>query len=204
MDRFGCELLRKRPKSHTANVGKVEHDDPVLDLEIGAHPRIEVRRSSRRKRTISAFREGETIVIAIPARMTKREEASVVPEMVERVKRQELKLRPGDRELEERAKKLSKELFGGKTNPSSVRWSEQMSERWGSCTLDDASIRLSARLRGMPRYVLDYVLIHELAHLLEAGHTERFYELESRFGQGERAKGFLEGWSASTQSRKPD
>ena len=69
-----------------------------------------------------------------------------------------------------------------------------MQQRWGSCTLDDASIRISTRLQGMPRYVLDYVLVHELAHLLEAAHSERFFEFERRFARAERAIGFLEGW----------
>jgi len=126
--------------------------------------------------------------------MSKRDEAQVVPEMVAKVERAERKLRPGDSELDERAAKLSKELFGGLARPSSVRWSPQMQQRWGSCTLDDASIRISTRLQGMPRYVLDYVLVHELAHLLEAAHSERFFEFERRFARAERAIGFLEGW----------
>jgi predicted metal-dependent hydrolase len=182
--------------SHTCStVNSVDPNAPYLDFEIPADPiRIEVRRSTRRRRTVSAFREGTTIVVAIPARMSKRDEAQVVPEMVAKVERAERKLRPGDSELDERAAKLSKELFGGLARPSSVRWSSQMQQRWGSCTLDDASIRISTRLQGMPRYVLDYVLVHELAHLLEAAHSERFFEFERRFARAERAIGFLEGW----------
>lgn len=182
--------------SHTCStVNSVDPNAPYLDFEIPNDPtRIEVRRSTRRRRTVSAFREGTTIVVAIPARMSKRDEAQVVPEMVAKVERAERKLRPGDSELGERAAKLSKELFGGLARPSSVRWSQQMQQRWGSCTLDDASIRISSRLQGMPRYVLDYVLVHELAHLLEAAHSERFFEFERRFARAERAIGFLEGW----------
>ena len=178
-----------------STVNSVDPNAPYLDFEIPNDPaRIEVRRSTRRRRTVSAFREGTTIVVAIPARMSKRDEAQVVPEMVAKVERAERKLRPGDSELDERAAKLSKELFGGLARPSSVRWSSQMQQRWGSCTLDDASIRISTRLQGMPRYVLDYVLVHELAHLLEAAHSERFFEFERRFARAERAIGFLEGW----------
>ncbi|HUW78046.1 MAG TPA: M48 family metallopeptidase [Candidatus Nanopelagicaceae bacterium] len=159
-----------------------------------APTQVIVRRSARRKRTVSAFREGSSIVVAIPARMSKREEAKLVPEMVAKVERSERKLRPGDDELQTRAAKLSRELFDGKAQPTSVRWSSQMLSRWGSCTLDDASIRISTRIAGMPKYVLDYVLVHELAHLLEAAHSERFYELERRYARTERAIGFLEGW----------
>jgi len=176
----------------------VEFDAPFLDFEVPAAPTpVIVRRSARRKRTVSAFREGQSIVIAIPARMSKREEAKLVPEMVAKVERAEKKLRPSDDGLYARAIVLSKELFDGLARPTSVSWSQQMNQRWGSCTLDDGSIRLSHRLQGMPRYVLDYVLVHELAHLLEAAHSERFYELERRFQQAERAIGFLEGWQAA-------
>jgi len=129
--------------------------------------------------------------------MSKREEAKLVPEMVAKVERAELKLRPSDQMLYVRALALSKELFSGLPRPTSVSWSEQMNQRWGSCTLDDGTIRLSSRLKGMPKYVLDYVLVHELAHLLEASHSERFYEFEARFRQSERAIGFLEGWQSA-------
>lgn len=176
----------------------VELDAPFLDFVIPIEPpKVIVRRSTRRKRTVSAFREGASIVVAIPARMSKPEEAKLVPEMVAKVERSEKKLRPGDSELQARALRLSRELFDGQARPTSVRWSEQMSQRWGSCTLDDGSIRLSSRLKGMPRYVVDYVLVHELAHLLESAHSERFYEFEKRFRQSERAVGFLEGWQSA-------
>lgn len=176
----------------------VEPDAPFLDFELPAEgPKVIVRRSARRRRTVSAFREGQNIVVAIPARMSKREESKLVPEMVAKVERSERRLRPSDDELEKRASQLSRELFAGQARPTSVRWSEQMMQRWGSCTLDDGSIRISSRLKGMPRYVVDYVLVHELAHLLEAAHNERFYELERKFAAAERAVGFLEGWQSA-------
>ena len=55
------------------------------------------------------------------------------------------------------------------------------------------TVRLSTRLQGMPAWVVDYVLVHELAHLLESGHNERFWSLVERFPRTERARGFLEG-----------
>ena len=77
-----------------------------------------------------------------------------------------------------------------------------MKERWGSCTDVDRSIRISDRLRHMPEYVLDYVIVHELAHLIEIGHTKAFYQLEARYPDVERASAYLEGWQAgSTHDR---
>ena len=65
--------------------------------------------------------------------------------------------------------------------------------RWGSCTPADGSIRLSDRLRGMPSYVVDYVILHELAHLLVAGHNRDFWTLLRSYPRLERARGFLDG-----------
>lgn len=70
-----------------------------------------------------------------------------------------------------------------------------MNARWGSCTPEDRTIRLSHRLAGMPRYVQEYVLVHELAHLLEADHNAAFWAWVKRYPQSERAIGYLEGWS---------
>jgi predicted metal-dependent hydrolase len=80
-----------------------------------------------------------------------------------------------------------------------VRWVHNQNSRWGSCTPSDRSIRLSRRLQGMPSWVIDYVLVHELAHLLEPGHTTTFWAWVDRYPKAERAKGFLEGVAAASQ-----
>ncbi len=76
-----------------------------------------------------------------------------------------------------------------------MRWAANQDRRWGSCTLVDGSIRISTRVRGMPGWVLDYVLLHELAHLLHAGHGPDFWRLLEPYPRTERARGFLEGVS---------
>ncbi len=83
--------------------------------------------------------------------------------------------------------------------PDTVRWVDNQNSRWGSCTPSDRSIRLSTRLQGMPAWVIDYVLVHELAHLIEAGHTPAFWAWVDRYPKAERAKGFLEGIACATQ-----
>jgi predicted metal-dependent hydrolase len=77
--------------------------------------------------------------------------------------------------------------------PTSVRWVDNMNSRWGSCTTGERTIRLSDRLQSMPVWVVDYVLLHELAHLLEPSHNARFWHWVDRFEKSERAKGYLEG-----------
>jgi predicted metal-dependent hydrolase len=157
-------------------------------------PVVEVRRSRRRRRTVSAYREDDgTIVVLIPARMTKREEREWVATMVGRLERSEERRRPTDDSLARRAAQLSERYLGGLARPVSVRWVANQRQRWGSCTPEDRTIRLSTRLHGMPPWVVDYVLLHELAHLLENGHTKAFWSLVDQYPRAERAKGFLEG-----------
>ena len=55
----------------------------------------------------------------------------------------------------------------------------------------------------MPQWVVDYVLVHELAHLLEPGHDANFWAWVDRYPQAERAKGYLIGWSAASRLDPP-
>lgn len=63
--------------------------------------------------------------------------------------------------------------------------------RWGSCTVKDC-VNLNWRLIKAPMFVIDYVIVHELAHLLEANHTPRFWNIvRAKVPQGEKAKDWL-------------
>jgi len=166
-------------------------------------PDVEVRRSRRRRRTVSAYREGERIVVLIPATMSKRDEATWVADMVARIKRSERRKHRSDDELVARATRLNDLYLGGMAVPASVRWVTNQNARWGSCTPGDRSIRLSARLQQVPTWVVDYVLVHELAHLIETGHTPEFWAWVERYPRAEKAKGYLEGSSAAARLEPP-
>ncbi len=157
-------------------------------------PEVEVRRSRRRRRTVSAYRDTDGhIVVLMPARMSRAEEREWVDTMVARLRRSEARRKPSDEALLSRAQQLSEKYLEGLARPASVRWVDNQRSRWGSCTPRDKSIRLSTRLQAMPGWVVDYVLVHELAHLLEGGHTEAFWRMVDRYPKSERARGFLEG-----------
>jgi predicted metal-dependent hydrolase len=164
---------------------------------------VEVRRSRRRRRTVSAYRDGDRIVVMIPATMTRAQEAEWVETMVARLERSERRKQLTDDDLMRRATRLSDRHLGGMAVPESVRWVDNQSSRWGSCTPGDRTIRLSTRLQGMPVWVVDYVLVHELAHLLEPGHDEKFWSWVDRYPQAEKAKGYLLGWSAAARLDPP-
>ena len=174
----------------------VEPEPPLAEVAPAPRPVVEVRRSNRRRRTVSAYREGERTVVLVPARLSRAQEQELVDEMVARLAARDARLRPSDDELAARAQRLSAEYLDGRARPRSVRWASNQQRRWGSCTIEDATIRLSTRLRGMPAYVVDYVLLHELAHLLQPGHDARFWALLEPYPELDRAKGYLEGVSA--------
>jgi hypothetical protein len=154
---------------------------------------VEIRRSSRRRRTVTAYRSGGRLVVCVPALLTAAEERRLVERMLERMAAQERRRRPSDERLLARARDLSKRYLDGRADPSSVRWSESQTTRWGSCTPADATIRISDRLRGVPAWVVDYVLVHELVHLLVSNHGDEFWQLVNRYPRSERARGFLDG-----------
>jgi predicted metal-dependent hydrolase len=157
---------------------------------------VEVRRSARRRRTVTAYREQGRTVVLIPAAFTAAEERRWVDQMVAKLQTREERRRrnlASDDHLMARARALSAAHLGGRAAPVSVRWVDNQNRRWGSCTPADRTIRLSGRLRGMPEFVVDYVLVHELAHLLEPNHDERFWALVHAYPRAERALGFLEG-----------
>ena len=160
-------------------------------------PEVEVRRSARRTRTVSAYRKDGKVIVMIPARFTRAEEAEWIDTMLGKLERTGLRGRRTDDQLMKRAKELSREYLSSKAQPSSVRWVDNMNSRWGSCTTGEKTIRLSDRLQTMPVWVVDYVLLHELAHLLEPGHNARFWHWVDKFPKSERAKGYLEGIAAA-------
>ena len=158
---------------------------------------VEVVRSPRRRRTISAHRVGDRIVVHVPARMSRAEEAQWVERMVRRVLAGERRRLKSDEDLLARAARLASTYLDGKATPAAVRWVDNQQRRWGSCTPEDGTIRLSRRLANAPDYVVDYVLLHELAHLIVPGHGPRFWAELAGYPRLERARGYLEGVTAA-------
>ena len=158
---------------------------------------IVVIRSSRRKKNISAYRQGGRIVVSIPARMSKADERAMVPEMVAKIRAQEAVATMSEESLQIRAGQLLTEFAPEiLQRPASVNW-RAMRERWGSCTGIDRSIRISDRLKGAPEYVLDYVLFHEAIHLEHFDHGEQFKQLLARFPLEAQAEAYLQGYEAA-------
>ncbi len=171
-------------------------------LEQETTAQVEVRRSARRTRTVTAYRERGTIVVLIPSRLSAAAERRYVDSMVARVLDREARSAAprGDHELLARANGLADEYLlpvtGTATYPAAVRWVSNQRQRWGSCTPSTGTIRLSHRLQVMPGWVVDYVLLHELAHLVETSHSAAFWRLVATYPRAAQARGYLEGYLA--------
>jgi predicted metal-dependent hydrolase len=147
---------------------------------------VEVIRSPRRRKTVQARRVNGVVRVTIPATMTRAEEERWVAEMVRRLQRS---TGADGVDLEERAARLADRYELPRA--TSIRWVGNQELRWGSCTPVDGSIRISSKLVAEPGWVLDYVIVHELAHLVVAGHGQKFWTLVDRYPRAERARGWL-------------
>lgn len=161
---------------------------------------VEVRRSQRRRRTVSAYRDGERVVVLIPDRFSKAEETEWVNRMLARLARRGGASRSDDALLARTRRLADRYLADYDLCPMSVRWVDNQHCRWGSCTPEDATIRISERVRAMPDWVIDYVILHELVHLIVPTHGSYFWGLVGRYPKAERARGYLEGVAAATGS----
>ncbi len=153
---------------------------------------IEIIRSARRKNTSSAQRVGGKIVVRVPAGLTAAQEQDAVNSLLLALERQTRRRSlNADRNLTARADEMNQRYFEGKLKYNSIEFVTNQQRRYGSCTPATGSIRISDRLATMPAWVLDYVIVHELAHLREANHSAAFWKLVNRYPFTERARGYL-------------
>jgi len=196
-DKSGNKRRNSRPFQRSGSISRL----PTLPVNLPDNlPEYRVIRKERRKRSISAFRQAGVIEIHIPARLSKRQELELIPEMIEMVLKREAKSRKGDDQLLKIALEiLERYLPDFYERPTSITW-RRMNERWGSCTTVDGTIRISERLINAPGYVLNYIIFHELIHLRVHAHDENFYEYLQRYTDQEKAEAFLEGYEIGVQS----
>lgn len=163
-------------------------------------PDIEIRRSTRRRKSTTAFLDGNRFVVVVPAWLPEREAQEHAEELVLRLQAKRERNRPSDDKLAQRAADLSQAYLPGSPLPSSIKWVTNQERRWGSCTVSTGAIRISHRVQAMPEYVQDAVIVHELAHLIEPSHDSYFASLVSAYPDYARAQAFLEGFEYGTHA----
>ena len=154
--------------------------------------KIEVIRSNKRIRTISARLKNGVMYVNAPTDTSEKYLQKVIEKFknsfARKAKRREL---DSTQNLKDVAEKLNSKYFEGKLNITSIEYSTNQSSRFGCCNVKTGRILISHRLAQMPAWVRDYVIVHELAHLIVANHGKAFHELMARYKLGERAKGYL-------------
>lgn len=169
-------------------VNRLPLDVPGLEDEF---QRVEIRRSPKRKKTISAEIVGDVLVVSVPERMSRADEQQWVAKMAQRMAERRRKDRLNeDGALQHKAIELADRYVDG-VRPRDIAWVTSQRSRWGWCSPEDGTIRLSLVLADYPAWVRDYVIVHELAHLKIADHSEAFWRLVARYPLTERARGFL-------------
>lgn len=152
---------------------------------------VEVIRSAKRRKSVGAKLQNGTLVIRAPASMTDAELEPIIANLRHRLAKKVNPPPQTDAALQSRAQELNRQYFDGKLRWQSIRYVSNQNSRYGSCTPSRGTIRLSDRLATMPQFVRDYVLVHELAHLIEANHGKQFWKLVNRYPLTERARGYL-------------
>lgn len=164
----------------------------------------EIKRSKRRKKSVGAYRErGKTIIVA-PVRMSNKEVQHYAAELIAELNAHDER-NASQESLEIRARHLATtyldvDVFAFSEPAVSIRWVTNQNSRWGSCSPVERDIRISHRLQGMPQYVIDAVLLHELIHLLVADHSPKFYAYLEKYTEYATAKEYLAGYSFAQQN----
>ncbi len=153
---------------------------------------VKVIRSRRRRRTVSAQMVGEAMYVHAPRDIPDGKLEKVIEDLKIRLEKRRVKKELNVKEsLEKIGQRLNKKYFAGKVKIKSIRYVANQHKQFGSCNHRTGTIRLSQRLTGMPEWVRDYVIIHEMAHIIEPNHSKSFWLLVSRYKLAERAKGYL-------------
>ncbi|MBU0693347.1 MAG: M48 family metallopeptidase [Candidatus Omnitrophica bacterium] len=154
--------------------------------------RVEIIKNLRRRRTISAKVVGGVMRVSAPGNISQEKLSGIINKFKQRFKNKKVKQELNQNEdLPAQAEKLNQRYFSGKLNIVSIEYVTSQNGRFGCCNYKNKTIRISHRLAQMPGWVKDYVIVHELAHLIEPNHSKSFWDIVSRYKLAERAKGFL-------------
>lgn len=152
---------------------------------------IRVIRSSKRNKTVSARVVDGVFEVRAPAHLSDTELEPMIQALYKKLEQRTKKATLDDALLERRARVFNKQYFDGKLAWTSIRWVSNQNKRVGSCTPSTGTVRISHHIAKMPAFVRDYVIVHELAHLIEPNHSKKFWQLVNQYPRTERARGYL-------------
>jgi predicted metal-dependent hydrolase len=153
---------------------------------------IKILRSKKIRRTVSARLEKDILIVRAPESIPESRLQKVIARLKARIERKQLKKDLNKREnLAQRAREFNLRYFENKLNISSIEYVTDQYSKFGCCNYRTGHIRISHRISVMPQWVRDYVIIHELAHLVVPDHSRAFWDIVNRYKLAERARGYL-------------
>lgn len=152
---------------------------------------VKIIRSTKRAKTVSARVVDGILEILAPATCPDRDLQPIIAKLQQRIAKKQHQRNLSNEDLDRIAHKLNRDYFQNTLTWQSIVWSTQQDSIYGSCTPALGTMRISHRLTKMPLFVQEYVVMHELAHLLEANHSGKFWQLVNRYPLTERARGYL-------------
>ena len=153
---------------------------------------IKIIRSPKRKRTVSARLKNGVLSVMAPVGISDEDLEKTISRLKKRIISRKLKRDLNVKEdLKEVAERLNREYFSGQLKIESIEYSTNQNSRFGCCNFKTGKILISHRLATKPDWVRNYVIIHELAHLIIPNHGRDFQELTARYHLKERATGYL-------------
>ncbi len=152
---------------------------------------VEIIRSERRRKSVSAKLKDGRIIIRAPQAISDEELEPIIANLKAKLLRKAQITPQTNQQLAARAQEMNRDYFDGKLRWHSIKYVTNQNTLYGSCTPSTGKIRLNDRLATMPEFVRDYVIMHEICHLVEANHSDRFWALVNRYPLTERARGYL-------------
>ncbi len=163
---------------------------------------VKVIRSRRRRRTVSAKMINDCLVVSAPLMISESSLAEIISDFKVKFEKKKIKDElDKNRPLPEIAAALNKKYFDNQLKINSIEYVTNQNGKYGCCNYRDGHIRISHKVGLMPKWVRDYVLIHEMAHMIEPNHGRAFWRIVSRYRLYERARGFL--YAAGIFGNKP-
>lgn len=153
---------------------------------------VKIIRSTKRRKTISARLVKDILLINAPYLISAPQLEKIVVHFKERFRRKKLKEELNKNEdLMSVASRLNEKYFENKLKVKTIEYVTNQKSRFGCCNYRTAHIRISHRLSTMAVWVRDYVIVHEMAHLIEPNHSQAFWDIANRYELAERARGYL-------------
>lgn len=154
---------------------------------------IKIKYSHNRRRTVGARFISGAMHIYAPSGIPEHKLNPIIDAFKKKFEKKQMKkeLNSNPERLLEITNDLNRKYFDGKLEVKSIAYSGEQDKMYGVCYHKRKEIWISYRLKEMPDWVRNYVIVHELAHLLQPNHSADFWNLVNRYKLAERARGYL-------------